>query len=143
MLIRPEGIRMRISVLETAAAALVCLAALATPATAQTLEQHLAHCNNRDGQFAPALVISGCTAHIDSGRLDNRNLATVLFNRGNGYFDQRDYPRAIADYSEVIRLNPRFANAYANRALAYEELGDHARAAADRANATRPAATSQ
>ena len=124
---------------ETAAAALICLAALATPATAQTPEQQLAYCNNRDGQFAPDLVISGCTAHIQSGRLDTRNLATILFNRGNGYFDQRDYPRAIADYSEAIRLNPRFANAYSNRALAYEELGDHARAAADHANAAGPA----
>jgi tetratricopeptide (TPR) repeat protein len=122
---------------------LVCLAALAPPAAAQTLEEHLAHCNNRDGQFEPALVISGCTAHIQTGRLDDRNLATVLFNRGNGYFDKRDYARAIADYSEVIRLNPRFANAYANRALAYEELGDQARAAADRAMAARPPAPGQ
>ena len=134
---------MRTTGYETAAAALICLAALATPAAAQTLEQKLAWCNDRDGQFAPDLVISGCTAHIQTGRLDTRNLATVLFNRGNAYFDQRDFARAIADYSEVVRLNPRFANAYANRALAYEELGDQARAAADRALAARPPAPGQ
>lgn len=122
----------------SATAALLGLAALALPAAAQTLEEHLAHCNNRDGRFAPALVIAGCTAHIETGRLDSRNLATVLFNRGNAYFDLGDYPHAIADYTEVIRLNPRFANAYANRALAYEAVGDRARAAADRASATRP-----
>ena len=134
---------MRTILYESAAVALICLAALATPATAQTLEEHLRHCNNRDEQFAPDLVIRGCTAHIQSGLLDPRNLATVYFNRGNAYFDRRDYAHAIADYSEVIRLNPRFSNAYANRALAYEELGDRVHAAADRAMATRPATASQ
>jgi len=134
---------MRSTLFQAAAAALICLAAPAAPAAAQTLEQQLAWCNNPDGNVAPDLVISGCTAHIQTGVLDAQNLAIVYFNRGNGYFDKRDYAHAIADYSEAIRLNPRYANAYFNRALAYDELGDHVRAEADRAIASRPAPASQ
>src|SRR5205085_11925112 len=134
---------MRSTLFQLAAAALIWLVAPASPAMAQTLEQQLAWCNNPDGQFTPDQVINGCTAHIQTGVLDAQNLAIVYFNRGNGYFDQRDYAHAIADYSEAIRLNPRYANAYFNRALAWDELGDHARAAADRAIASRPSPASQ
>ena len=53
-----------------------------------------------------------------------------LICRGNN--NKRDYDRAIADYSEAIRLNPRDALPYRNRALAYEKKGNTARAKADR-----------
>ena len=37
---------------------------------------------------------------------------------------KRDIDRAIADYDQAIRLNPRFAIAYNNRGNAYDDKGD-------------------
>jgi tetratricopeptide (TPR) repeat protein len=39
--------------------------------------------------------------------------------------------KAIADYTEVIRLNPDFEAAYINRAVAYDRKGDKEKALAD------------
>jgi Tfp pilus assembly protein PilF len=49
----------------------------------------------------------------------------------------RDDRSAIADFDHSIRLSHDYGRAYAGRAMAYERLGDHARAAADRAEARR------
>jgi tetratricopeptide (TPR) repeat protein len=35
-----------------------------------------------------------------------------------------DYDRAIVDYTEAISLGPKYANAYYNRGLAWEEKND-------------------
>ena len=50
-------------------------------------------------------------------RLDPRN-AAAFNNRGSAYDDKRDYDRAIADYGAAIALNPSYAEAFYNRALA-------------------------
>ena len=44
---------------------------------------------------------------------------------------QRDYPHALADFSKAIEIDPRYANAYHNRAAAKKASGDAAGAAAD------------
>ena len=45
---------------------------------------------------------------------------TVAYvNRARSYSDKKDYDRAIADYSEAIKLDPRLATAYNLRGLAY------------------------
>jgi tetratricopeptide (TPR) repeat protein len=58
-------------------------------------------------------------------------LATTFYNRGTAYYDKADYERAIADYDEVIRLDPNNTNALNNRGLAYQKKGDHGQAIAD------------
>ena len=45
--------------------------------------------------------------------------------------------RAIADYTEAIRLDPKYANAYSNRGVAYSDKGDKDRAIADFTEAIR------
>src|SRR5262249_10497497 len=46
-----------------------------------------------------------------------------------------DRQRAIADYSEAIRLDPNLADAYNNRALAYRQIGREDLAKADESTA--------
>ena len=58
-------------------------------------------------------------------------------NRGNAHGDKGDIDRAIADYSEAIRLDPKFAMAFQNRGNAYSDKGDNDRAIADYSEAIR------
>ncbi len=64
-----------------------------------------------------------------------RQAAKDSFNRGVDAFDEHDYDLAITCFTEVIRLNPEYAEAYYNRGLAYEKNGDQANAEADFTNA--------
>ena len=41
------------------------------------------------------------------------------------------YDRAIADYTEAIRLYPKFVNSYTNRAFVWHDKGELDRAIAD------------
>jgi tetratricopeptide (TPR) repeat protein len=47
--------------------------------------------------------------------------ATAFYNRGSAYHNERDYDRAINNYSEAIRLNPSYVAALLNRAVALLE----------------------
>jgi tetratricopeptide (TPR) repeat protein len=44
--------------------------------------------------------------------------AYLYYNRGNLYAQRRDYQRAIADYSQALKLNQDLAEAWFNRGLA-------------------------
>jgi tetratricopeptide (TPR) repeat protein len=53
-------------------------------------------------------------------------------HRGYAYDHKGDYDRAIADYTQVIKLDPNDAVAYYNRGRTYSyEKGDYDRARAD------------
>lgn len=43
-------------------------------------------------------------------------------NKGNAHFDGGLYEEAVADYQQATRLNPGYAEAYANLGDAYQEL---------------------
>ncbi len=47
------------------------------------------------------------------------------------------HDKAIADYSEAIRLKPDLADAYAGRGEAYDAKGEHGKAIADLTEAIR------
>ena len=79
--------------------------------------------------------IRGCTSIINSGGHKERESA--YFNRGLAYQAKGDYDRAIADYDQVIRLNPEAIHAYNNRGVAYNAKGDHHRAIANLDQAIR------
>jgi len=99
--------------------------------TAQTLEQKWC--------FAPGPGddrISGCTAMIQSGRETPPNLAEAFKDRGNAYFGNGQYDRAIDDYDQAIRLNPNFAAAFYDRGLAHVHNGRPDRAIEDFGRAT-------
>lgn len=102
---------------------------LAGPAAAQTQKQ-IDWCNGKDNVGAD-VVISGCTAIIQSKQRSPKDLPTALNNRGNAYYAKKDYDRAIADYSEALRLEPKFALAFFNRSSAYRDKGENDRAIED------------
>ena len=48
--------------------------------------------------------------------------------QGNAAYGKGDYDKALADYSEAIRLNPKLAEAYDNRGNVYQNKGAHDKA---------------
>jgi Tetratricopeptide repeat. len=81
--------------------------------------------------------IKSCTALIESGADAKENVAIAFYNRALAYENKEDYERAIADYSEAIRLNPNDADAYFYRSLDRKRKGDNAGAETDMAAAKR------
>ncbi len=64
-------------------------------------------------------TIASCTSLLQqSGQLSPRVKVAALNHRGVAYVRNRDYDRAIADYSQAIRLNPNYGLACGNRAFA-------------------------
>jgi tetratricopeptide (TPR) repeat protein len=109
---------------------IACLtSALAASAAGQD-QQQIDWCNANDG-VAVDQVISGCTAVIQSGEQSPKDLSTAFNNRGNAYYAMKDYDRAIADFSEAIRIDPKFAVAFYNRSCAYRDKGDGERSIDD------------
>ena len=112
-------------------AALPALLLLAAPAAARGADPEAEHCMNLEEKFSSEEAIVGCTAMIDSGRYSGANLSGVYNNRGIAYRNQRDNPRALADFSEAIRINPQSSIAYRNRGDIYLRMNDPRRAIAD------------
>jgi tetratricopeptide (TPR) repeat protein len=53
------------------------------------------------------------------------------YERGVDAIRGQDYDHAIAEFSEVIRLEPKYADAYINRGASYAHKGDWVKAIAD------------
>ena len=75
--------------------------------------------------------IINCTRVIDDRSESPRNRAIALNFRGNALRDKGDNDRAIADFTEAIRLDPKFAFPHHNRGVAHRNKGDIERAMAD------------
>ena len=92
-----------------------------------------------------AVAVAGCsssrsskpTAEIDPSPASQANIAslTAVVNqdpsdasgynvRGTAYGKAGKYREAIADFDRAIEIDPRFARAYANRALVHRRNGD-------------------
>jgi tetratricopeptide (TPR) repeat protein len=111
----------------------------AQPARAEVNEplQPVEWCEAKEADISYDLGIRGCSEVIRLGNEAPKNLAFAFTNRGNGYVLKGEYDRAIADYTEAIKLDPNFAAAYNGRAGAYSDQGDVDRAVADYAEGRR------
>jgi tetratricopeptide (TPR) repeat protein len=101
---------------------------------AQT-EQQCALCYGRTGAPAdlepPEILISGCTAVIQSGKGSAHGLAVAFTNRGLGYGRTFQTERAFEDFNQAIRLDPTYAPPYYHRGNMYLERGEIRRAEED------------
>jgi tetratricopeptide (TPR) repeat protein len=85
----------------------------------------------------PAEAVAALTRALEAGASD----PALYHNRGVGYTLLNQLDRALADYSEAIRLDPSHARAYEARARVYLQRGDVVRSQADAERAaelTRP-----
>ncbi len=80
-------------------------------------------------------TIKACTNIIDAQ--DKSDHAVAYYNRGFAYQNKGEYDRAIADYDQALRLDPKYAHAYNNRGGAYQDKGEYDRAIADYEQALR------
>jgi tetratricopeptide (TPR) repeat protein len=76
----------------------------------------------------PQQKLESCTAVIESSRQTPQGLVAAFNSRGNVHLSNRNYDRAIDDYNEAIRLDPKFAIGFNNRGLAYQRKGQIDRA---------------
>ena len=106
---------------------LTCLlTAIAAPASAAPRKAH-DDCNAND----PDRNIAGCTIVAEDPKESIKTRAIAYVGRGLAWHDKGDDDRAMADFSEAIRIDPSNALAYNNRALSWRAKGDPARAVAD------------
>ena len=78
--------------------------------------------------------IAACTRAINSGA----GRPSVNYNnRGDAHRSKGEIDRAIADLTEAIRLDPKYAIAYSNRGLAYSDKDENDRGIADLTEAIR------
>lgn len=99
----------------------------------RALADDLATCRDANGDVA----IAACTRAISSARWHGHKLAFEYNARGFHYAGKSDYDRAIADYTEAIRLDPKYVLSYNNRGNAYLDKGDSDRGIADYNQAMR------
>src|SRR5262245_38383663 len=64
-------------------------------------------------------------------------LARYYYSRGYTWNQRRAFAKAIAEYDEAIRLDPRYADAYFARGYAWNEQKQFDRAIADYTEAIR------
>jgi tetratricopeptide (TPR) repeat protein len=75
--------------------------------------------------------IAACTNAIKSGRWSGRDLAWAYDNRGYIYGFKGEFERALADFGEAIRLDPKDSYARHNRGRILFHLMEYDRALAD------------
>jgi tetratricopeptide (TPR) repeat protein len=79
----------------------------------------------------PDRNIAGCTRIIEDADEGKTMRGVAYVARGLAWQKKGDLDRALADYTEAIKINPKDALAYNNRGMLWRERGDSDRAIAD------------
>ena len=79
----------------------------------------------------PEAQIAACTELLDAAGLPAEDRAALIAMRGWSYHEMGDLDRALAEYSETIRLEPEAPTGYGWRGSVYLDKEDYARALDD------------
>jgi tetratricopeptide (TPR) repeat protein len=108
----------------------VCFVGSLIAAHAQDSTFSLGGCTGEKG--APwQQQIEICSALIQSGGGSDLERALAFENRGHAYIEIDDGDKALADFTEAVRLDPKSATAYVSRGDVYIDREDPDRAIAD------------
>lgn len=111
--------------------ALLVLAA-AAPTLADSSDAEVAQMREACAKSeAPQDQIEACTRLIDTRRLQGRDLAQALYQRGLGHAAMASYKNAVRDFSQALKFAPGSTDALYNRGGAYSKLGRWGDALAD------------
>ena len=90
-----------------------------------------APCNAAINSQNDDAVISVCDALIDNDKTARADRLKALLARGAAYQRRDDVDRAIVDYSDALRIDPKLADIFNIRGELYRGKGDRPRALAD------------
>jgi tetratricopeptide (TPR) repeat protein len=76
---------------------------------------------NNQGNYEEAVALNN---DIVAMSLSPAQACSSLINRGNAYAANGDLYKALQDYGEAIKLDPKSAGAYVDRALVLARIGD-------------------
>jgi lipoprotein NlpI len=77
------------------------------------------------------LAIAGCTRIIEDAKQKPKARGVAFYNRGNAHVLKGDHDKAIADFDEALKLEPKNASIYNNRGNARGDKGESDAATAD------------
>lgn len=80
-------------------------------------------------------IIRICSAALERGEMNDEDRSITISNRGLGYLRDKQYDRAIIDFSDALIVNPRNPFSFNFRGEAWREKGNFDRALADFAEA--------
>src|SRR5512132_3601446 len=107
-----QGLRSRLLALSV-----LTLTARPVAAAGRELTEEWRRCRGDDVRSSE-VAIQSCTVIIRSGREKGAKLAAAYYNRATAYRVEGWYDRAIEDYDQAIRLDPKHAIAYNDRGTA-------------------------
>jgi lipoprotein NlpI len=113
------------------------MAALLTTAAHAQLSQAWQICEGYMANPTSEQQIKSCTEIIESGRETPQRLAIAYFWRGHAWRNRDNFQRAIADFTEAIRLNPKYLAAYGWRGTLLVDTGDYNGAVANYTDAIK------
>jgi len=113
------------------------MAALLTTAAHAQLSQAWKICEGYMANPTSEQQIKSCTEIIESGRETPQRLAIAYFWRGHAWRNRDNLQRAIADFTEAIRLDPKYRAAYGWRGELLGDTGDYDGAVANYTNAIK------